>query len=165
MVALEINYTKLDSERAIRRRFQETFNLTAGAAGSLALAAAGLLLWWSNGLGVLSIAILTVAALLPLFAGFCFLAIPLIVSRQFKERTWRYYLQFTDEAVEVSAAGVQARVGWDRYRRVLIDLHSYLLYHSESDYTLLPRSLLNDPASQKELQDLLERRVNRIVRR
>lgn len=164
MVALEISYSKLDYERALRRHFLETLSFAAGAVGTVALTAVGLFLWWASGLGVLSIAFLGLATVPPLIILFCFFAIPFMASRQCSEPGRRYFVELSDEAVEVSTAGTRALIQWDRYHRALVDQYSYLLYFEKSGFTLVPRRLLTTPSARQEFEDLLRRKVKTIVR-
>jgi YcxB-like protein len=165
MVALDFNYSQQDCLRAWRRHFKERMKLPLDLVGVAVLAVFGCWQWWLDGPSGLSIAALTLAAVFALIIMSALYLVPLMVYRRDEKLKRSYHLRFGEDAIEFSTDNLDSRLGWELYTNVLIDRHSYLLYYGNVQFTIIPAHALRDDESRREFEQLLQKKIQNIVRR
>lgn len=72
---------------------------------------------------------------------------------------FNYHLLFAEDGIKFTTDNLDSRLGWQLYTNVLIDRHSYLLYHGNAQFTIIPKHALRDDESRREFEQLLEKNI------
>src|SRR6185369_5523609 len=106
--------------------------------------------------------VVAVAFALMLIAAF--VVIPPLVFR--RERKFRddYALTFSPEGIHFRTAHIDSQLQWSMYQRAQIDAHSYLLYYSTRQFTVIPTRVFESEQQRRTFEQLLIGHVPEIVR-
>lgn len=165
MPALDFTYSRQDCLRAWRRHFKEKMKLPLDLLAAAVLAAFGSWQWWLEGPSVLSIAAIALAATLALIVVAALYVVPAMAYRRDEKLKRPYHLRFGEDEIEFRTDSLTSRLGWQLYTNALIDDHSYLLYYGNAQFTIIPKRTIPDIESQREFEQLLEKKIHAIIRR
>lgn len=165
LVVLDFNYSQRDCVRAWRRHFREKLNLALDLVAIVVLAAFGLFQWRASGFGLAALVSLAMSAALALIVVIALFAIPQLAYRKSDKLKQPYHLEFSEDAIEFRTRDIESRLQWHLYGRVLIDRHSYLLYHGKDEFTIVPKWVFANRDARQAFERLLERKVKTVVRR
>lgn len=113
----------------------------------------------------MSIAAFALAGTLALIIISALYVVPQLAYSRDEKLKRPYHLRFAEDGIEFRTDNLDSRLGWLLYTNVLIDHHSYLLYHGNAQFTIIPKHALPDDESRREFEQLLEKKIRTIVRR
>jgi hypothetical protein len=131
----------------------------------VAVAAFGLFQWYTSGFGPAALVPLVLSAALALIIVLALFVLPHAAYRKTEKFKQPYHLQFSEDAIEFSTQGLESRLEWQLYGRVLIDRYSYLLYYGKDSFTIVPKRVFADPDAKQTFEGLLDRKIKTVVRR
>jgi hypothetical protein len=131
----------------------------------IAATAFGLFQWYDSGFGLAALVSLAASAALAIIVVLALFVIPHLAYRKRDKLKQPYHLQFSEEAIEFSTRSIESRLQWHLYGRVIIDRHSYLLYHGKDEFTIVPQRVFVNPEDRQTFERLLDRKVKTVVRR
>lgn len=161
-ITLSYRYAESDHVRALRAHYASLLRLRLDTVVIIVVAGLGAYLWQSPSLHWLGVTcvVLSVGFALTLVAAFTIVP-PLAFRREPKFRD-EYSLTFSAEGIHFRTANIDSQLQWSLYSRVLIDAHSYLLYHGSRQFTVIPKRVFESAAQQQAFEQLLTQHISRI---
>ena len=141
----------------MRRHFLERMHLKLdlAVAGGGALGCS--LLFWRGGREWFLLAFLSLCLLLLALIGAAWFVLPGLWWRTQPKLHGEYQLDFAPEGIDFRTEGIESRLQWSLFRRVIREPDFYLLYYSRwSAFTVIPTRAFASPADQERFCALLE---------
>ncbi len=164
-INLSFRYAESDYVRALRAHYASRLRLRLDIVVTLALAGIGAYLWHSPRGHWLGIACIVVAVAFGLMLVAAFTIIPPLAFRREPKFRDHYSLTFSPEGIHFRTAHIDSQLQWSMYSRALIDTHSYVLYYSSRQFTVIPKRVFENVEQQQVFEQLLAQHVSKIVRR
>jgi hypothetical protein len=163
VISLSFRYSTDDVARATRSHYAARMRPRLDIVIAVLLAAAGAYLLRSpssHSFGVFAVGA-SGAILVLLLAAF--VIVPTLAFRLEPKYRDEYSLVFSQEGIHFRTVHIDSQLRWSLYSRVLVDAHSYLLYHGSRTFTVVPKRVFQSTEQRKAFEDLLGRRVSKIV--
>jgi YcxB-like protein len=164
-INLSFRYAEIDYVRALRAHYASRLRLRLDIVVTFVLAGIGAYLWHSPSAHWLGIACIVVAVAFGLMLVAAFTIIPPLAFRREPKFRDDYSLTFSPEGIHFRTAHIDSQLQWSMYSRALIDAHSYVLYYSSRQFTVIPKRVFQSLEQQQAFEQLLTQHVSQIVRR
>jgi hypothetical protein len=123
----------------------------------LGFSACALLVVWLAGDVYVAAAVLVPLLLVLARYWYVYSVLPRSYFRSNEKFREPYELTFSDEGVFFRSKGVESRLAWDFYTKVLETPEHFFLVYGEDMFSLLPKRVLRDRGEESALRDLLRR--------
>ena len=158
-VSISFTYTEEEYIRAVRmfyeRAYHTRFNFLLGSFVAL-LGALGV----AAGFQVLFPAVcLAVGSALLALHGFAYFVTPRRHYESNPKLRERYELDFHDEGILFRSKGVESRLEWGLYSKVLETAEFYLLMYGKDMFTVIPKRAFRDQLHENVFRELLRRKL------
>jgi hypothetical protein len=164
-VNLTFRYVESDYARALRAHFASRLRLRFDIVVAIVLAGIGTWLWRSPSAHWLGVGCVLVAALFVLMLVAAFTIVPRIAFRREPKFRDEYAFTFSPDGIHFRTAHVDSQLQWGMYSRALIDPHSYVLYYSSRQFTVIPKRVFGSAQDQEAFEQMLTQHVPQIERR
>ncbi len=161
-IDLSFRYSAKDYVRAVRQHQGSRFRLTFDVAFAVVLATIGAILWAYPHLYWLGVACVALAAFFILILIAALTVIPHIVFRREPKFRDEYSMSFSSDGIHFRTAYIDSMLQWSLYSRAIIDDHSYLLYYSRRQFTIIPKRVFENAAQEQAFDQLLRQHISRI---
>jgi hypothetical protein len=162
---LSFRYRERDYVRALRAHYGSRLRLRLDFAVIVVLLALGAYLWRFADMRWLGGACLFMAVAFALLLTAAFTVIPILIFRREPKFRDDYSLTFSPQGIHFQTAHIDSHLQWSLYSRVLVDTHSYVLYHSLRQFTVIPKRVFQNREQQQAFEQLLTQNISPIVRR
>jgi len=75
-----------------------------------------------------------------------------------------YKLEFSDDGLHFTTQGLDSRIDWSFYKRILINDNMTLLGYAKHQFTLIPKRAFDNEEDYEYFQKLIENKVGNIKR-
>jgi hypothetical protein len=113
----------------------------------------------------MGIVMISLSALLILFFVLACWVIPRYIFRHEPKFRDDYFLHFSDEGIHFRTANIDSHLQWSMYDRALITPHSYLLYYSKRQFTIVPKRFFENSEQQQNFENLVRNHISNIKTR
>ncbi len=162
---LSFRYSESEYVQAIRSHFANRLRLKSDIAVILGLAIIAAYFWNTGGMqtfvGVAGMGSLVLSAML---VGVFFVA-PRRMFRRNPKLHDEYSLTFSDVGIRFHTAHIDSQLAWTLYTHVVVNANSYLLYYGESQFSVIPKRLLQSAEEQQQFEQFLARHIPKFTRR
>lgn len=162
-INLSFRYAESDHVRALRAHYASRLRLRLDAVVIAVVAGLGAYLWQSPSLHWLGVTCVVVSAGFALMLVAAFTIVPPLAFRREPKFRDKYSLTFSSEGIHFRTDHIDSQLQWSLYSRVLIDAHSYLLYHGARQFTVIPRRVFESVAQQQAFEQLLTQHISQIA--
>ncbi len=156
---LSFTYSADEVKSAWRHHMRKKLNLLLDAAVIVLAAAYGAWDWNQNGVSISAILPMAVAVLLTVGVLFALLVTPVLAYRRNPNWHRPIHLRFSEAGIEFRTEGVESSLGWELYNHILSDSGFWLLYYGKDQFTIIPRSAIPEPDTQRHFESLLRRKI------
>lgn len=164
-INLSFRYAERDYVRALRAHYASRLRLRLDIVVTFVLAGIGAYLLHSPNAYWLGLACVIIAVVFSLMLVAAFTIIPSLAFRREPKFRDDYSLTFSPEGIHFRTAHIDSQLQWSMYSRALIDAHSYVLYYSSRQFTVIPKRVFQSVEQQQAFEQLLTQHVSQIVRR
>src|ERR1700722_6943956 len=151
-IDLSFRYTESDYVRAMRAHYALHLRVRLDIAIAAAFGAVGIWFWRSPGLHAVGLFSIVVSAVFSLILIAAFLVIPPLVFRRDPSFREDYSLIFSPEGIHFRTAKIDTQLEWTKYSKELIASHSYLLYYSPRQFTVIPKRVFENAEQQQAFE-------------
>jgi hypothetical protein len=162
---LSFRYCERDYVWALRAHYGSRLRLRLDFAVIVVLSVLGAYLLRFADVRWLGGACLFMAAAFALLLIAAFTVIPILIFRREPKFRDDYSLTFSQAGIHFQTAHIDSQLQWGLYSRALVDAHSYVLYHSSRQFTVIPKRVFQNEEQQEAFEQLLTQNISRIVRR
>lgn len=165
-VTIKFRYTPEEYARAVRLHHAGRTNFTLELAMVVLLIALGCWNVWDNefsswtGYTSLAVSVFWVAML-----SYVTLVAPKLAFRSNPKLAEEYELTFSHEDIHFRTPGIDSRLKWSHYSRVLVDSDFFLLYYGEHYFSVIPKRVFSSAEALETFENLLVRYITNIKRR
>jgi hypothetical protein len=161
-VNLSFRYAEQDYVRALRAHYAGRLRWPLDIAVIVGVAMIGAYEWrsGSHGFGIVSLC----------FSGFlasilvaAFAVVPSIAFRRQPKFRDEYSLSFSSEGIHFRRTHIDSDLKWGMYTWALVDAHSFILYYSPQQFTVIPKHVFQSPSQRQAFEQLLRQNVFKVV--
>jgi len=164
-IHLTFRYTERDYLRAARANAASRARLWLDIPALVVSAFVGIYFLRSPGTHWYGAGMLGLSALLILMFVAAFVVIPRMVFRSDPKFQDEYSLDFSLEGIHFRTDHVDSQLQWSLYSKALIDIYSFVLYHGNRSFTVIPKRAFESADQQAAFEKLVVQNIPQIVRR
>lgn len=160
-ITLRFTYTEADYVAAMRlhyarvRGLRVTLDTVLGLAGTI-IGAVGTLVWGPDWTWTL---LMCAGAALLLIVFLALYAIPRITFRREPKFHGEYLLKFTEGGIEFKTTGIDSKLEWSFYSRLIEDTDTFLLVYGKSAFTAVPKRVFANKDEEEAFRALASSKV------
>ena len=107
-------------------------------------------------------ALICLSAVLVVILILAFAVIPRLVFRREPKFRDEYSLIFSSDGIHFRTVHIDSQLEWSLYTRVLVGTHSFVLYHGNNSFTVVPKRVFETAEQLTAFERLIkEKRVRR----
>jgi hypothetical protein len=164
-IHLSFRYSELDYVRAVRAHYASRLRLKLDAVVAVVTALLGVYLWQSPGSRGWGIGLVCLSVVFVLVLAAAFGVIPRLVFRREPKFRDEYSLTFSPDGIHFRTSHIDSQLQWSMYSRVLIDPHSFVLYHGTHSFTVIPKRIFENTEQQAAFERLVSEKIPQISKK
>jgi hypothetical protein len=165
LVSLSFRYSEQDYVRGMRAHLRSRLRLKLDVVVIVLAAACGFYAWHALDSALWGAVLLCLSAVLGLVIAVGFGIVPRMVFRGETKFRDQYSLVFSESGIHFKTAHIDSQLQWGMYNHVLVDEHSFLLYHGRRSFTVVPKRAFETPEQLATFERLISEKIPGVVRR
>ena len=158
-ISLTFKYSEQDYVQAMRAHYAARLKLGLDVGVAVASALSGIYLSRFPDTRVWGFALICLAALLVVMLLLAFVVIPGVVFRREPKFRDEYSLTFSSDGIHFRTARIDSQLEWSLYTRVLVGAHSFVLYHGNNSFTVIPKRVFETAVQLAAFERLIKEKI------
>jgi hypothetical protein len=158
-ISLTFKYSEHDYVQAMRAHYASRLRLKPDIAIAVASTLSGAYLSRFPDTRVLGVGLMCLAVVLVVMLVVAFTVVPRVVFRREPRFRDEYSLTFSSEGIDFRTLHINSHLEWSVYTRVLVAAHSFVLYHGNNSFTVIPKRVFETTEQLAAFERLIKEKI------
>jgi hypothetical protein len=162
-IHLLFRYSEQDYVRTMRAHLKSRLRLKVDIVVIVLAAGLGFYEWHALDSPWWGMSLVFVSLVLALVLVVAFGIVPRMVFRGEPKFRDEYSLAFSGDGIHFQTAHINSQLEWSMYSRALLGAHSFVLYHGNRSFTVIPKRAFGTPEHLAAFERLISEKIPKIT--